>query len=122
MKPWLHFTIIWFALIEIDNSCAAETNWLALESNGMHILKLYGLPEGDRLSVSLYPTTANDQADASQKFYHITENDLERINMVINANRIFMLHLLFKIQYLKIIKSLCSFNTYFFQSLLCNLI
>lgn len=76
--------IVLAAIFSSTLSSGGEANWLLLESGGIKIYKLYGLPEGERLTFSLIPRTAYDDSGALNWFYYNIENDLPRLGTVIN--------------------------------------
>jgi hypothetical protein len=76
--------IVLTAIIISTQSSGGEANWLSLESGGIKIYKLYGLPEGERLTFNLIPRTAYDDRGALNWFYRTVENDLPRLGTVIN--------------------------------------
>lgn len=65
-----------------------EVDWITLESSGIKIIKLYGLSEGDRLTVTLFPLAAYNENNLIQHFYRIIDSDGPRLGEVINKFQI----------------------------------
>jgi hypothetical protein len=61
---------------------AAQTSWLSLESEGVTIQKLYGLTEGDYLTVNLFSVEASDENNAIDNFYRLTDRDVKRLRTI----------------------------------------
>ncbi|MCG8488130.1 MAG: hypothetical protein MI756_11740 [Chromatiales bacterium] len=61
---------------------AAQNNWLSLESDGIHIHKLYGLTGGEYLTVNLFSVDANKEENAIQLFYKMMDKDVQRVAKV----------------------------------------
>ncbi|MEW8222550.1 MAG: hypothetical protein AB2729_09435 [Candidatus Thiodiazotropha taylori] len=58
---------------------AEDNKWLSLESEGMYILKLYGLSGGDYITVNIFSSVVNDEERAIKEFYRFTDNDKQRL-------------------------------------------
>ncbi len=58
---------------------AEDNKWLSLESEGMYILKLYGLSRGDYITVNIFSSVVNDQERAIKAFYRFTDKDKQRL-------------------------------------------
>lgn len=63
---------------------AADSKWLSLKSEGMYILKLYGLSVGDYITVSMFSSVANAEEDAIKQFYIFLNKDKKRIIRIDN--------------------------------------
>ncbi|MEJ2610472.1 MAG: hypothetical protein P8179_10370 [Candidatus Thiodiazotropha sp.] len=59
-------------------------SWLSLESGGVKIFKLYGLPNSQRLTVSLFPVVEIGAEKTLDWFDEAVNSDLPRIGEVIN--------------------------------------
>jgi hypothetical protein len=84
MKRWLKLLFSVALLVGLSRTYAEEVRWLSLESGGMRIFKLYGLPHGERLTVTLSPLVALDEGNAFNWFYQAIDSDLPRIGEVVN--------------------------------------
>ena len=71
-------------LLGFGKAYSDEVDWLPLESGQMKILKLYGLPVGERLTVTLFPPVVLDQRRAVDWFYQAIEEDLPRAGEIIS--------------------------------------
>ncbi|MCG8036497.1 MAG: hypothetical protein JAZ19_05645 [Candidatus Thiodiazotropha taylori] len=58
---------------------AEDNKWLSLESEGMYILKLYGLSRGDYITVNIFSSAVNDEERAIKAFYRFTDKDKQRL-------------------------------------------
>ncbi|MCG8093076.1 MAG: hypothetical protein JAZ17_05510, partial [Candidatus Thiodiazotropha endolucinida] len=58
---------------------AEDNKWLSLESEGMYILKLYGLSGGDYITVNIFSSVVNDEERAIKEFYRFTDKDKQRL-------------------------------------------
>ncbi len=61
---------------------AVQGSWLSLESDGMHIHKLYGLTGGEYLTVNLFSVNASKEKNAIQLFYKMMDKDAQRVGGV----------------------------------------
>jgi hypothetical protein len=75
----LFIFLLWCTVSAIS---AAQKNWLSLESEGIHIHKLYGLTGKDYLTVNLFSVPAKNEKKAIDKFYELTDTDINRISKV----------------------------------------
>ncbi|ODB97483.1 hypothetical protein A3196_12390 [Candidatus Thiodiazotropha endoloripes] len=79
MKSGTKFIVIIimsFVPIAVNSS---EKHWLSLESDGLYILKLYGLPKGDYITVNLFSSAVNDKQTAVKQFFTYTDKDKKRL-------------------------------------------
>ncbi|MGD9171498.1 MAG: hypothetical protein PVI97_15805 [Candidatus Thiodiazotropha sp.] len=75
LSPWL----LWM----ISTACHADRdNWLELESGNYKIFKRYGLPEGERLTMTLFPPVRYEPGLTLQLFYQLIDEDLPRAGIV----------------------------------------
>lgn len=82
----LFFTLFFWVLSEPVIS--EEVDWIVLESSGIKILKPYGLSEGDRMTVTLFPLAAYNENNLIQHFYRIIDSDSPRVGTVISKYQI----------------------------------
>ncbi|MCG7989350.1 MAG: hypothetical protein JAZ20_03210 [Candidatus Thiodiazotropha weberae] len=75
-KKVIVFSLMSFLSLTLHS---ADNNWLTLESDGVHILKLYGLPKSEFITVNLFLTAVNDEKDAVKLFYAFTDKDKKRL-------------------------------------------
>ncbi|MCG8017037.1 MAG: hypothetical protein JAY97_12550 [Candidatus Thiodiazotropha sp. 'RUGA'] len=67
------------ALLSSMAVVAADNRWLSLESEGMYILKLYGLSGGDYITVNISSSVVNNEERAIKQFYMFTDKDKQRL-------------------------------------------
>ncbi|MEJ2619607.1 MAG: hypothetical protein P8163_04960 [Candidatus Thiodiazotropha sp.] len=75
----LSIILLWCAVSAVS---ATQTNWLSLESEGVHIHKLYGLTGKDYLTVNVFSVPAQNEAKAIDKFYELIDKDMNRISRI----------------------------------------
>ncbi|MET0090916.1 MAG: hypothetical protein ABW068_13050 [Candidatus Thiodiazotropha sp.] len=63
---------------------AGQGDWLAFESDGFRIFKRYGLNEGERITLTLFPTETYRPGYLLRRFYELIDEDLPRLGMVVN--------------------------------------
>ncbi len=63
---------------------AGQDDWLAFESDGFRIFKRYGLNEGERMTLTLFPTETYRPGYILRHFYDLIDEDLPRIGVVVN--------------------------------------
>jgi hypothetical protein len=77
LTPWL----LWTASL----ACHADrSNWLELDSGDYKILKRYGLPESERLTMTLFPPVHYEPGASLQLFYQLIDEDLPRAGIVVD--------------------------------------
>jgi hypothetical protein len=65
--------------------CSAGTaDWLTFESGGFKIFKRYGLMNGERLTMTLFPAMTYRPGYRLRRFYELIDEDLPRIGVVVN--------------------------------------
>jgi hypothetical protein len=84
---WRHIGLILIAsaLWMVSHACHADRgDWIELNSDGFTILKRYGLPEGQRLTMTLFPLVRSEPAFVVNRFYQWVGNDLPRTGRVVD--------------------------------------
>jgi hypothetical protein len=73
--------VLWMASL----SCLADQgDWLAFDSSGFRIFKRFGLPQGERLTMTLYPPVHYEPGLTLQRFHEFIVDDLPRAGMVVH--------------------------------------
>ena len=84
---WRHiglFLIAW-VLWMVSTACHADRgDWVELNSDGIRIFKRYGLPDGERLTMTLFPSVRSEPDFVVSRFYQWIGNDLPRTGRVVN--------------------------------------
>ena len=87
MTPsWRQIGLILIALMwMVSLACHADPgDWIELNSGGFRILKRYGLAEGDRLTMTLFPSVRSEADFVLSRFYQLIDDDLPRTGRVVN--------------------------------------
>ena len=71
-------------LLGLGKAYPDGVNWLPLESGDIKIFKLYGLPVGERLTMTLFPPVALEGRSTIHWFYQVIDDDLPRVGEIIS--------------------------------------
>ena len=84
MMRGMGFVLSLSLLLGLTKAYSDEVDWLPLESGDMKIFKLYGLPAGERLTMTFFPPVVFDQQRAIHWFYQAIDDDLPRVGEIIS--------------------------------------
>jgi hypothetical protein len=85
IKQHFWFFLSLWLLWMISLACHADrSNWLELDSGDYKIFTRYGLPEGERLTMTLFPPVSYEPGSTLQQFYQFIHEDLPRAGIVVD--------------------------------------
>jgi hypothetical protein len=84
MNQLMLTVMVWLVTLWPCSLYGDRSNWLSFQSGGFKIIQRYGLPEGERLTITLYPLAAHGETIAVDWFYNVIESDIPRLGEVIS--------------------------------------